>query len=90
MSDRWLAPAQAAAYINVRPDALPRLVKQGRVPPPSYSLGKRLPRYDREALDALFAGGAASNDIDQGVEALLQSMDAEARRKKAARGRVNS
>ncbi len=87
MTERWLAPAQAAAYINVRPDALPRLVKQGRVPPPSYSLGKRLPRYDREALDALFQGGAASNDIDQGVEALLQAMDEKARRQKTARGR---
>lgn len=89
MTERWLAPAQAAAYINVRPDALPRLVKQGRVPPPSYSLGRRLPRYDREALDALFQGGAASTDIDQGVEALLQAMDEKARHKKEARGRVD-
>ena len=33
MADRrWLSPEAAAAYLDVRVDALPRLVRAGRVP----------------------------------------------------------
>ena len=40
---RWLNTEAAAKYISVRPDALMRLVKAGRVPPPTYPLGPRNP-----------------------------------------------
>jgi hypothetical protein len=35
---RWLDTQSAAAYICVRPDAMSRLVKSGRLPAPSYHL----------------------------------------------------
>lgn len=59
---RWLSPEQAAAYLSVRVDALPRLVRQGRVPAPAYTLGDRSPRYDKLKLDAAFDGGTGSTD----------------------------
>lgn len=37
--DRWLDPAACASYIRVRTDALPRLVRTGRIPKPNYVLG---------------------------------------------------
>ncbi len=36
---RWLCPQGATTYLDVRIDALPRLVKAGRVPAPEYQLG---------------------------------------------------
>lgn len=53
---RWLSPASAADYLDVRADYLPRLVKQGRIPAPDYTLGPRTPRYDRLALDKVMGG----------------------------------
>ena len=73
---RWLDAANAADYISVRPDAMPRLVKQGRIPPPSYQLGPRQPRWDRLALDAVFEGGTSSTDIDQVAEAIARDIRA--------------
>lgn len=57
---RWLDRDACAAYISVRVDELPRLLKRGILPQPSTLLGPRCPRWDREALDARFNGGAAS------------------------------
>lgn len=71
---RWLDTRAAADYISVRPDALMRLVKAGRVPPPTYPLGPRNPRWDRLALDSRFEGGAASTDIDQVVQAIAEGI----------------
>ncbi len=69
---RWLSPEAAAAYLDVRVDALPRLVRAGRVPAPDYALGPRSPRYDREALDSAMGDGAASRDPDRLVEAWIE------------------
>lgn len=66
---RWLSPQAAARHLDVRIDALPRLVKAKRIPAPDYSLGPRSPRYDREALDKRMAGGVASRDPDKALEA---------------------
>lgn len=76
---RWLCPEAAAAYLSVRPDALPRLVKQGRIPAPSYHLGRRSPRYDRLALDARFEGGLASTDPGVLVQAAIHEIIREGR-----------
>lgn len=73
---RWLDTEAAATYISVRPDALQRLVRDGRIPPPAYPLGPRQPRWDRLALDSRFQGGAESTDIDQAAEAVAQEMRA--------------
>jgi hypothetical protein len=60
MTGRWLDRTATAQYISVRVDQLPRLVRRGFLPAPSYHLGERSPRWDREALDARFAGSVAS------------------------------
>lgn len=73
---RWLGLAEAAAYLSVRADRLMPLVRAGRLPPPSYALGSRQPRWDRLALDARFAGGAASTDADQAVAAAADAIAA--------------
>lgn len=57
---RWLDRDACAAYISVRVDELPRLVRRGFLPAPNYHLGPKSPRWDREALDARFAGSVAS------------------------------
>jgi hypothetical protein len=69
MPSRWLSPSAAADYLDVRVDALPRLVRAGRVPAPDYSLGPRSPRYDRESLDRAMGGSVASRDPDKALEA---------------------
>ena len=84
---RWLNTEAAAEYISVRPDALMRLVKAGRVPPPTYPLGSRNPRWDRLALDSRFEGGAASTDIEQAADAIAQEIRKDAHRKAQTRGR---
>ena len=73
---RWLDPSGAAAYLSVRADRLRALVQAGRLPPPSYALGPRQPRWDRLALDARFHGGPASTDADQAVAAVADSIAA--------------
>ena len=75
---RWLDREACAEYISVRVDELPRLVKRGLLPAPSYHLGPRCPRWDRLALDARFAGGAASRP--KGASGLAQAIHEEARR----------
>lgn len=77
---RWLSPHAAADYLDVRVDALPRLVRAGRVPAPDYSLGVRSPRYDRLALDRAMGGGAASRDPDMMLEAARAKAAERARR----------
>jgi hypothetical protein len=66
---RWLSPHAAANYLDVREDALPRLVKAGRVPAPEYQLGPRMPCYDRLNLDESMIGGLGSPDPDKALEA---------------------
>ena len=82
---RWLDATAAAAYISVRVDSLRRLVKQGRIPEPSYTLGTRSPRWDREALDAVFDGGADSTNVDMTMRGWVQRMGEEAEAKRAKR-----
>jgi len=67
---RWLHPRDAAVYVGRRVDELPRLVKRGLLPEPSYHFGPRSPRYDRLALDAAFGGGDAPTvSIDRAIAA---------------------
>lgn len=79
---RWLDPEAAAQYICVRTDALRRLVKQGRIPAPSYALGPRSPRWDRLALDAAFEQHGAVN-VRAAVQELAAKIIAEGNAKRA-------
>lgn len=88
MSDvlpRWLSPSEAAAYLTCRPDALPRYVKRGKIPPPSYQFGPRTPKYDREALDRAFIKKSVYADPDQITEMAVDRIRKASRRSEAAR-----
>jgi hypothetical protein len=85
LAPRWLDPEDAARYIGVRVDELPRLAKAGKLPSPSRFLGPRKPRYDRLQLDALFDPGQA-NSTQDAANAAVQAILSEAKgRQKAAR-----
>lgn len=71
---RWLNPEATAKYICVRVDALPRLVRLGRIPAPKKTLGDRSPRWDRLALDASFEGGSNSTNVDEMVREGVQKI----------------
>nr|MCV4210078.1 hypothetical protein [Roseomonas sp. SXEYE001] len=60
IAPRWLDREAAAQYLSVRVDELPRLVKKGLIPKPSFHFGPRSPRWDREELDGLMGGPIAS------------------------------
>jgi predicted DNA-binding transcriptional regulator AlpA len=51
---RWLSRRAAAEYLSMEVDHLKRHVKSGKLPAPSFHLGPKSPRWDREALDAAF------------------------------------
>jgi hypothetical protein len=84
---RWLNPEAAARYISVRVDALARLVRQGRIPKPDYSLGPRSPRWSRDALDAVFDGGTASTDPRIASQASVQKILAQGRTRRPSHAR---
>ena len=73
---RWMDRDAAADYISVRVDELPRLVRRGLIPAPSYHLGPRCPRWDRLALDARFGAPSPAT----GASHLAQAIEAQARR----------
>ena len=80
---RWLDRDALARHISVRPDAIARLVKSGRLPAASYHLGPRQPRWDREKVDAVFAGEVASTDHGTAIHALAAQIARRAPRSQA-------
>jgi excisionase family DNA binding protein len=48
---RWAAQAEAAAYLDITPKTLRRMVAEGKVT--GYRMGPRLIRFDLDELDAL-------------------------------------
>lgn len=71
---RWLDRDALARHICVRVDAIARLQRAGRLPPASYHLGPRQPRWDRDAVDAAIAGGVASSDPRTAINALAEEI----------------
>ncbi len=67
---RWMDREALAAYVSVRVDYIPRLVRSGKLPEPSYHLGPKCPRWDRAALDACFEGAVRSGP--RGIDELVQ------------------
>ena len=57
---RWLDRRDLARHLSIDRGDIPRLLRRGKLPPPSYHLGPKSPRWDREAVDAMFAGRVAS------------------------------
>jgi len=78
---RWLDARATGDYISVRPDALMRLVKAGRLPAPSYPIGPRNPRWDRLQLDRHFEGGGAFTDINQAAQAIADDIRKDRKRR---------
>jgi hypothetical protein len=71
---RWLDRDALARHISVRVDAVARFQRAGRLPPPSYHLGPRQPRWDRDLVDAALAGGVASTDPRTAINALAEEI----------------
>lgn len=71
---RWLDREALARHICVKPSAVSRLLRDGRLPAPSYHLGPRNPRWDRAQVDAAFDGGLASANASQAIHALAQEI----------------
>lgn len=57
--ERWLTPEQVAEYLKVSRATVYNLVRDGLLPKPRL-LGKRLKRFDREAIDGAVAGSVQS------------------------------
>ena len=51
VTPRWLSQEAAAAYLGCSQRHIQALQQAGEIPV-SYRLGRRSPRYDRNALDA--------------------------------------
>jgi hypothetical protein len=71
---RWLDRDALAVHISVRVDEVRKLLRAGKLPTPSYHLGPRSPRWDRLAVDACFAGEAASADPEVAVQGVVQKI----------------
>lgn len=82
---RWLDRDALARHICVRPDAIARLQRAGRLPEPSYHLGPRQPRWDRDQVDAALSGGVASTDHGTAIHALAAQIGRRAPRSQAPR-----
>lgn len=71
--NRWLSLPHAAEYLDITTDSLRRLVRAGKLPPPDRSLGARMPRWDKEALDkAMQRTPIIVSDPDRAVEVWLE------------------
>ena len=78
----WLDPAGVMRYLNLRHrSAVNRLVKDGKLPPPSYHLGPRSPRFDRDGIDAVMRGRQAADSMDAALERALAAIRASGKRR---------
>ena len=79
---RWLSLPHAAEHLDISTDSLRRLVRAGKLPQPDRSLGTRMPRWDKEALDAAMQSGLPEvnrerdlRDPDRAVEVWLEKQN---------------
>ena len=84
MSDpRWLDADAASDHLSLRLDAFLRLVKSGKIPQPSRRLGERTLRWDRDALDSIMEGAAASDETRMIVDAVAEEIKAQGRARRS-------
>lgn len=81
VAPRWLDADDAARHLGLRVDAFLRRVKAANLPPPSYHLGQRTPRWDRQALDSSLAVGAASPAAGRPFSEVVREILAEGRKR---------
>ena len=70
-SPRWLDRYALATYISVRVDEIPRFVRAGKIPQPSYQLGPKSPRWWSAAIDEAF-GMASTPATHRGAAELAE------------------
>lgn len=71
---RWLDREAAAEYVSLRVDELPRAVKAGKLPAPSYHLGPKTPRWDRLAIDRAFGVSSEAEAQDAAVQDAIRKI----------------
>jgi hypothetical protein len=74
---RWLSPKMLARYIARDVKGLSALVRAGKLPTPSYHLGRKSPRFDRLAVDAILCGDKEKTDAEEITSRAIQRMRAE-------------
>jgi predicted DNA-binding transcriptional regulator AlpA len=72
---RWLSLSHAAEHLDITVDSLRRLVRQGKLPPPDRTMGQRMPRWDKEALDNAMHSTPSSPNITDPDIALERWLD---------------
>ena len=78
----WWDRDRVARFIASDAYRLPRLVKAGKLPAPSFHLGPRSPRWWSLDIDARFRGKLP--DAPKGAEGLAEAIKNRARRPQAA------
>lgn len=86
LAPRYLTAQDVCAYIRCSRTQLDRMVADGRLPDPSRHLGDRMPRWDREAIDAaMTADGNDASGIDAAIARMRDDLaQRRPRRSKAA------
>jgi hypothetical protein len=65
----WMDAAAVAEYLCcTTPAAVRRYARLGRLPKPSYHLGPRSPRWNREQIDSLLVGRQVHDDTAAQIE----------------------
>lgn len=84
---RWLDREALAAHISARMDELPRMLKAGKLPAPSYHLGPKSPRWWSAAVDEMFVLRVASPPAPRGASQLAARIEAKSRAGRQAQAR---
>jgi len=85
---RWLSLSHAAEHLDITIDSLRRLVRQGKLPAPDRTMGQRMPRWDKEALDRAMQSTPSSpniTDADAALERWLNDQRKNRTRRAASR-----
>lgn len=83
---RWLDREALAAHISARVDELPRLLRAGKLPAPSYHFGPKSPRWWSADVDEMLGRKVASPQR-QGAAALAAKIEAKGRTGRQAQTR---
>lgn len=80
---RWLDRNALATYISLRVDEIPRFVRAGKIPQPSYQLGPKSPWWWSAAVDEAFGMAPTPGlEIEEAAAKLVAKILAGAPRKR--------